>query len=107
MPKINITRDEALESQFRAWLESKPADETFNAQSTENCAFAQFLRESGICDQPNVRSLWWFDNATNRHGTRIPTPIIAAFKTPMRYPIMTFGAALAQFDAKVAELEPT
>ena len=106
MPKIKISRDIKLEGLFRDWLSQRPADATFNANSSEQCAFAQFLSETGMATEPNVRSLWWFDNSTGeKNGKRIPTPIVAAFKAPLRASIVAFSTALEQFDKMVVELE--
>jgi hypothetical protein len=40
--------------EFLDWVKTKPRDEKYNYLSPERCAMAQFLKETGRSDDPNV-----------------------------------------------------
>lgn len=46
---LSMTDDEMV-ADFRAFVASKPQDETYDYESVERCAFSQYLKHHGIDD---------------------------------------------------------
>ena len=47
-----------LKQEFTAWVATKPADETYDYQSLNSCAWAQFLDARGTPKSGPVDDLW-------------------------------------------------
>jgi len=45
---------------FKTWLSTKDDAEEFQYNDPMDCAYAQFLKETGRCDNPLVGSYDWF-----------------------------------------------
>jgi len=57
---------------FKAWLNTKDDDEEFNYNDNSNCAYAQFLKDTGRCPNPAVGSYDWYPWGNRDQKTLIP-----------------------------------
>lgn len=71
-----------------AWARTKPADEEYEYCSNDNCAVAQFLKETGRSKEPSVDPFFWTDN---RGKERRIDPLIDDAATPPSMTKQTFG----------------
>lgn len=77
-----------IEREFRSWVWSKDPHEEFAYRDTENCCFAQFLREAGYATKPGVGGVTWDSQLRDgqlRDGHPIPSALVTALYGP------TFG----------------
>lgn len=90
----------SLTHQFLAWCRSKPADEEFVYGDIYNCAFAQFLKESGICADPRVGGTYWSDRSIkNAPNHELPKKLCVALLTPP----FAFGSLAERVERQLVE----
>jgi len=83
---------------FLAWAKTKPADEAFEYMNNTNCAFAQFLRDTGVCADPIVGGTDWWPRGRMTTGSVDMDPRITRIdldnaQRPLEQ--RTFGALVA------------
>ncbi len=66
-----------LQALFSDWVDRQDRDRTYSYQSHSECAFAQFLRETGIARNPWVGGDWWFEGGKDVGPKHLLPKIIA------------------------------
>jgi hypothetical protein len=66
-PRADFTVADVL-----AWARTKPASETYDYCDNDNCALAQFLRETGRAKRARVNPLFWRDGVNSKRTHPIP-----------------------------------
>jgi hypothetical protein len=54
----------SIEGLFIDWVARQPAERTYDYGSISDCAFCQFLKDTGIAAEPRVGGIYWHDNTT-------------------------------------------
>jgi hypothetical protein len=91
---------------FREWLAGKPPDGTYDYCSNTSCCFAQFLKETGLSEQPYVGISEWGHSPISLRYV-IPYAIRTAFTYTLNgrrgCKECTFGDTLRHLDRLIAE----
>lgn len=99
---------QSITDQFREWLNTKRADEEYDYVDSGNCAFCQFLRDTGLAKNPRVSPGRWRDGDQSVVAHDMPDLVQAALNGFIggEYDCpRTFGALadrLSSIDAKVS-----
>lgn len=94
---IDFDDEQTVIKDFRQWLTTKRPDEEYQYNSTDRCAFAQYLKDRGH-DNPSVTADSWelIDQRGDYHSrhtlpTEIANAVVAAWPR-------TFGAVAYYMD---------
>ncbi len=100
---------QSLSHQFLAYCRSKPADGAYDYGDICGCAFALFVRESGICDDATVGSVSWGSPGEERPfpaavdaALNNPTSTVVRFELPVSARGTTFGALADRLEAALS-----
>jgi hypothetical protein len=79
---------------FKGWLAEKDPKERFCYFNNETCAFAQFLKDTGVCETPWVNG-WDWGGDRYAHTYSIPASLI-----PILSAAGSFGALQKKLKVK-------
>lgn len=87
-----------ITQQFKAWVRTKPANETYDYTSNKQCAFCQFLRAAGYPVADVIPGVW-IDTDSKAHvfAEEIETAV-SLFNFDLPNGGRTFGALADRLD---------
>lgn len=87
---------QSIDHMFRDWVGKQPADAEYDYRAVCGCAFATFLKDTGICADPIVGGFQWVDRKHFDDGAH---PLRDELRLALRTHPRTYGALAARLQA--------